>query len=203
MSAPNKKPWPMKWIVVAILVCIVPYTWLTVRYRKADKPFEPYVDMKNEANVIRLLAHGYQRVTAPAERLETPPSPPAADAARATAAPAGYPTKLAEALADPPALPLGYRTVAAPAATKAGEPFAIAFTCRLPDDHHVVAGMELYVKDGQLALVPAFESVGGLSTRTRDFSARITVPGHLLPAGTYQVLLPGSEASLGWTLQVH
>lgn len=192
----------MKWIVVAILACIVPYTWLTVHYRKADKPFEPYADMKDEANVIRLLAHGYQRITVPAQRLEAPPVP-TAGSAQPVSSPSGYPATLADALADPPVLPLGYRSVAAPAATAAGQPFTLAFSCRLPDDHHVVAGMELYVKDGRLHLVPAFESVGGLSTRTRDFFASITVPGHLLPAGEHQVVLLGSESSLGWTLQVH
>ncbi len=192
----------MKWIVVAIIACIVPYTWLTVHYRKPGKSFEPYADMKSEANVIRLLAHGYQRLTVRAERLEQPPVAPSGSA-KSTHAPAGYPSTLAEALADAPLLPLGYRAMAAPATSTAGQPLKIAFTCRMPDDHHIIGGMELYVKDGRIFLVPAFESVGGLSTRSLDFSAQITVPGTLLPAGSYQVMLLGSESSIGWPLQVH
>lgn len=202
MSAAQRKPWPMKWVVLAILACIIPYTWLTLHYRKTGKVFEPYEDMKNQANVTRLLAHGYQRVTVPAERLELAPVPPAGFAPSKPSA-AGYPKLLAEALAEPPLLPLGYKSVATAAKSAAGQPVSVAFVCRLPDEHHVVGGLEIYAKEDRIYLVPSFESVGGLSTRSRDFSARAEIPARLLPAGTYQAALLGSESSLGWTLQVH
>ena len=61
MSArsPNKKPWSLKWIAIIILACIIPYTWITVRYRKPGPAFQPYDDSKNRANVLRLLDAGY------------------------------------------------------------------------------------------------------------------------------------------------
>ncbi|MBI4622331.1 MAG: hypothetical protein HY736_03790 [Verrucomicrobia bacterium] len=30
----DRQPWPMKWIALAILLVIVPYTFLTLHYRK-------------------------------------------------------------------------------------------------------------------------------------------------------------------------
>jgi hypothetical protein len=58
-AAPNeRKLWPMKWIVVAIVAVIVPYTFLTLRYRRPGKAFEPYADMKDRANTMRLLSAG-------------------------------------------------------------------------------------------------------------------------------------------------
>ena len=69
MSAPaSRKPWPMRWIVLAILLFIVPYTYVTLEYRKPNKAFEPYADMKEQANVHRLLDAGYKRVSVRAER---------------------------------------------------------------------------------------------------------------------------------------
>src|SRR5262245_25725972 len=58
----QRQPWPMKWVVVAILLLIVPYTIITLKYRKAGPAYEPYEDLKNRANVSRLLAAGYQRI---------------------------------------------------------------------------------------------------------------------------------------------
>ena len=35
-----RKPWPMKWIIVAILVTIIPYTWITLAFRKPNPAHE-------------------------------------------------------------------------------------------------------------------------------------------------------------------
>src|SRR5690606_6014035 len=50
----QRRPWPMKWVIVAIIAILVPYTFLTLRYRKPGPAFQPYEDMKNQANVTRL-----------------------------------------------------------------------------------------------------------------------------------------------------
>ena len=62
----------MKWVFVAILACIVPYTVLTLKYRKAAPAYQPYEDSKQRANVLRLLDAGYQRITVKAERPSDP-----------------------------------------------------------------------------------------------------------------------------------
>ncbi len=58
----------MKWIILALLVVIVPYTFLRWHYRKPGKMFEPYHDIRDRANTARLLAAGFQRVTLVADR---------------------------------------------------------------------------------------------------------------------------------------
>src|SRR5438105_3708911 len=67
MSAAPKhhEPWPMKWIALAILLFIVPYTYLTLHFRKPGKAFEPYADLSKRANTARLLSAGYQRIPLP------------------------------------------------------------------------------------------------------------------------------------------
>src|SRR4030095_13974161 len=102
MSA-SRQPWPMKWIVVAIIAVVVPYTFLTLWYRKPGPAFQPYEDMKSRANVSRLLAAGYQRIFLPAQQ-------PAATAARiesatVAAAPGGLPAGLRGVPVSPPPPP--------------------------------------------------------------------------------------------------
>ena len=47
----------MKWIVVVIIAVIVPYTYLTLRYRKPGKAFEPAHDIQDRRdNVTRFIA---------------------------------------------------------------------------------------------------------------------------------------------------
>src|SRR5215213_7515076 len=74
MSTPraDRRPWPMKWIVLAIVVVIVPYTYLTLRYRRPEKAFQPYADLKDRANTRRLLSSGFQRITLHAQRPADP-----------------------------------------------------------------------------------------------------------------------------------
>ena len=64
----------MKWIVLAIVVSLVLYTYLTLHFRKAGPAFRPYADIKDHANTVRLLDAGYQRITVEAE-LPADPAP--------------------------------------------------------------------------------------------------------------------------------
>ena len=93
----------MKWIVLAILLCIIPYTYVTLHYRKTAPAFQPYEDMKNRANVMRLLNAGYRRIALPAEV----PADALKDQSSATIqnVAGGLPAELKSTLAEPPALP--------------------------------------------------------------------------------------------------
>ena len=62
----------MKWIVLTIALVIVPYTFLTLHYRKPGPAYRPYQDAQERANVVRLLSAGYQRITLPAQRPADP-----------------------------------------------------------------------------------------------------------------------------------
>ena len=196
----------MKWVALAIIAFIVPYTYLELHYRKPGRPYRPYEDTRNRVNTARLLSAGYQRVTLNAERpadsgrLAIASSAPAV----ATASPGGVPAELGGALIDPPLLPVSIDSVTSPATASAAQPYAIQFTCTLPDNKEQLADAQLYHKEGVLMLVPSFEKLdGGLLARTRESTVLVTVPAATLKPGSYTVTVIGGRTSRSWTLQVH
>jgi hypothetical protein len=206
MSDPlNRKPWPMKWVFVVILACIVPYTILTLKYRKTAAPFQPYEDSKQRANVIRLLDAGYQRIQVSAERPADPQllvrSLP--ELATPTEAAGGLTEALAATLVEIPELPLSFNSVAAPGTTKAQSDYPVVFTCKLGDQKHQLGGAEVFVRGGSMVIVPRFEALNGeLTARSKESAVVITLPGGTLRAGTYRVHLAGRDKSRQWNLEV-
>ena len=207
MSAPAaRKPWPMRWIVAAILLFIVPYTYLNLKFRKPGKAFEPYADMKAEANVNRLLNAGYRRLDVRAERPFPALAPteitrgPAADPA---AAPGGLPAPLAETLLETPRLPAAYHSLIAPAEGNTLLPCRLQFTARLESDREQLAGADLYQRDRDLVIVPVFEPVPeGLHARTTESTVLLTLPAGLLAPGRHAITLVGTRESLRWDVLV-
>ncbi len=191
----------MKWIVVAILLLIVPYTFVTLRYRKPGPAFEPYNDLKNRATVSRLLSAGYQRIALLAQR--------PADGVRATGGAiitgttGGIPADLRATLVDPLILPTSITALTAAASVSALQPYIIQLTCGLPDDKQQLGGADLYVRGDQVVLAPTFERIAGdLLTRSRHASVLITIPPGILKAGHYTATLLAEQASQTWPLDV-
>jgi hypothetical protein len=126
MPAPSKdrKPWPMRWVVLAIVLFIPLYTYLTLHFRRKDPAFVPYQDMRDRADVIRLLNAGYQRVTVDASR----PAESIGPGDPASPAPGGLPPELAKTLIESPLLPQSIdsvsadRTAASASTTRSGSP---------------------------------------------------------------------------------
>ena len=192
----------MKWIVLAIVVVIVPYTYLTLRYRKPEKAFQPYADLKDRANTIRLLSAGFQRINLAAQRPADPVS--ALIAAPVSSAAGGLPLGLRSSLVDEPLLPAEILSVAAAPNATAAEPYSIQFSCALPDDRQQLGGAHLYLRSGEIFLVPHFERLdGGLLTRSRKNVVLLTVPAGALKPGSYLATILGQRASKAWTVQVH
>ena len=201
-AAPKQRqPWPMKWIVVAIVAVIGPYTYLTLHYRKPGPAFRPYQDLQDRANTQRLLSAGYQRITLVALRPADPSRVPAG--ASALPAPAGVPAALRSTLVEQPLLPTEVLGVSAAPSASSGAPYSIQFTCTLPDNKAQLAGAELYVRGDQIWITPDFERLTGkLLTRTRDNLILLTVPAGALKPGRYQIILAGQKSSRAWTLQM-
>ncbi len=202
MPAPARKPWPMKWVVLVIILGIGVYTFLTLRYRKPGHVFQPYTDIRDRANTHRLLEAGYQRIALEAE---LPADPITFDsAAHATAAAAGLPAGLRDTLVVTPQLPAEILSVSAPPSANSMLAYSIGVKCSLPDNKQQLAGAELYVHADELIVTPEFERLsGGLLARNRERIIRLTVPPGSLKPGNYHVLLVGSRSSRAWTLQVH
>jgi hypothetical protein len=206
MSTARQKPWPLRWIVVAILVCIVPYTFITLKYRKPGRAFEPYADMKAQANVNRLLDAGYRRLSLTAERPAVPY--PAATLtggkpAKTTPGTGGLPAPLDTTLVEVPRMPGAYRDLVAPAEINQLLPSKIQFICKLDSDQEQLGGADVFMRDTAVVVVPVFETVtGDLRTRSRESVVLLTLPAGLLPPGSHTVTLTGARESLSWTLQV-
>ena len=194
-ALPARKPWPMKWIILAIVLFVIGYTYLTLHYRKPGPEYEPYADMKKRANTGRLLAAGYRRVVLTVEQ----PAVPVARTNTAMPAPGGVPDLLAKTIVSRPLLPLQILDVHAAGGGAAAAPYVIDFRCTAPDDKQQLGGAELYVRGNELVITPDFARLtGGLEARTRDNFVTLTIPGGTLPAGAYRVTLVGEQQSRTW-----
>lgn len=201
-SGQSKESWSMGWVAASILVFIVGYTFVTLHFRKANKAYEPYHDLKERAQVHKLLEAGYQRIVIPADQ-PTEPAAPSAPAATQVLA-GGLPAGLRGNLFDAPRLPQGYRHVRAPAEANQLMPYPILFDSTQADNHQQLGGASIYVRDRSIVIVPEYEALDGeLLARRRDNLVRLTIPAGSLRPGRYEVTLAGAESSCGWTLQVH
>ncbi len=196
----DRKPWPMKWIVLAIVLFVPAYTWLTLHYRRPGPAFRPYQDMRDRADVVRLLKAGYQRVSIEALR----PAESSGETGVATSpAPGGLPEELRKTLIESPLLPLEIDSVSAQPTAVSGIDYPIGLTYTLPDNKRQLSGAHLYEREGEIIIVADFERLdGGLLARTREGSALLTVPPGSLKSGTYRVTLVGERASRSWMLRV-
>jgi hypothetical protein len=197
----QRQPWPMKWIALVILVIIGPYTFLRWHYRKPNAAFQPYQDIKNQANTQRLLSAGFQRVPLNAER----PAEPLRNITSAPIKPmiGGLPTSLSSTLVETPLLPTEILTVTAAAETSTMFAYPIEFTCGLPDNRQQLSAAYLYVRENEIILVPDFERLTGeLLARNRESLIRVTIPGGTLRPGQYEVSLIGQRSSKTWSLVV-
>jgi hypothetical protein len=196
----DRKPWPMKWIVVSILVFIPIYTYLTLHYRRPGPAFNPYRDMRDRADVIRLLKAGYQRIAIDVSR---PAEDVAATGGATSPAPGGLPDELRRTLVETPLMALEIDSASAAPTAVSGIDYDIGLTYTIPDNKRQLSGAHLYEKPGEIVIVADFERLaGGLLSRTRDGSAILDIPPGSLRPGTYRVTLVGEHASREWTLRV-
>lgn len=201
----NRKPWPMKWVALAILLMIVPYTILTVKYRKAGPSYQPYEDSKQRANVMRLLDAGYQRINVTAERPADPQNLVRTmnALAEAKSIPGGLSGGLDSVLVEIPQLPASFSSVSASRESAALLPYPVLFTCSLDDQKHQLGGAQVFVRGQQVVIVPQFEPLSGdLTARTKESTVLITLPAGALKSGDYTLHLAGTTQSRQWTLTV-
>ncbi len=195
----------MKWIVIAIIALVVPYTYLTLHYRKPGPAYRPYEALKERANVERLLAAGYRRINTLAERPADPQRIAKILGASATVtdAPGGLPAGLATTLVETPLLPRAFQSVSAPREAVAFLPYTILFNCTLANQKEQLGGSQVFVRGDTLVIIPQFEPIeGGLIARTNESVVTITVPAGTLKSGRYTVVLAASQHSKQWTVDV-
>lgn len=196
-----RKPWPMRWIVASIVVFIVAYTYLTLRYRKPTS-FQPYEDARERKHIA---AAGYSRITLLVSRAPEAAAP-RPEQARLLPAAGGLPPDLAAELIRVPVLPLDIGAVSAGAAGDAAQDYRVRFDCVLPPraDQWAVGEAHLYRKGRDLYLVVDFAPLAdGLAQRVPENRLLLTLPLAAIDPGVYRVVLIGARRSKQWTLQVH
>lgn len=197
----QRQPWPLKWVALVVLLIIGPYTFLRWHYRKPNPAFQPYHDIKDQANTLRLLSAGFQRISLTAER----PADPLrlTNVAVTKTAPGGLPATLGGTLVDVPLLPTQISSVTAAPSTSTMFAYPFEFTCAFADNKQQLSGAYLYVRDGEIFVVPNFERLtGDLLARNRESSVRLTVPAGALKPGQYELTLVGERGSQAWSLVV-
>jgi hypothetical protein len=187
----------MKWIILAVVLFVVPYTYLTLRFRKPAS-FQPYQDARERAHIERA---GYTRISLSASR---PADGLTTEAPGITAAPGGVPTDLLTSLIEAPLLPATIGAVAAGKSCGGGANYPIRFTCGMPAAGLDLGAAHLYQKEQALFILVGFARIAdGLVPRSRSDTVQLEVPSAELEPGTYRITLVGSAQSKVWTMQVH
>lgn len=207
MSArrPPPKPVPMRWIVLAIVVFAVIYTFLRLYYGKRGKAFEPFHDIREQATTQRLLGLGYRRIPANIERRADPlhPAQMAREPAEVINALGGLPDELDRALVLRPTLPATIESVVAPRNADRTGSYTLQFTCSQPDYRTQIRGVTLYRKDRWLYLLPDFEPMSGqLLARWKESVVLASFATQSLAPGRYTITLCGSRGSKSWDFVV-
>lgn len=192
----------MKWIALSIILFMAGYTAVTLQYRKPNKAYEPYNDLKERGQTRNLLTAGYQRVPV---RVDRPTNPHSRDnTVAAQTIPGGIPHTLEESLFDQPVMADSYDQLDAAPHGNTLMPYVISVQSITADLKQQIAAAYVYVRGDRVYIVPEIEKLeGGLLTRRRDNTMRLIIPGGAFQPGTYQVTLAGAKSSLTWPLQVH
>lgn len=197
------KPWPMKWVVAVIVVCLALYTFFTLKYRKDSEPYRPYEDGVQRTTTARLLAGGWSRIPVTLDR-PVDQSSPAATPAAVTRADAGLGAELDAAFVEKPKMLTSVGKVVAPTEVRQGEDYSARFRGKLPDLHGQIGAVLLYQRGSTLVLIPVLESLPdkGLLSRWEESSYQLRFSTQSLPPGRYQVNLRALGPAAGWSFTV-
>ena len=202
LPGPPSKPWSMKWIALAIILFMAGYTLVTLQYRKPNKAYEPYNDLKERGQTRNLLTAGYQRIPVRIDRPTNPREPESN--ALVTKGPGDIPGGLSESLFDQPVMADSYEQLNATAYANTLMPYVISVQTSTTDQRPQIAAAFVYVRGDAIYIVPEVEKLeGGLLTRNRSNRMRLIIPGGAFKPGIYKMILVGKQSSLIWPLQVH
>lgn len=192
----------MKWIALAIILFMAGYTVVTLQYRKPNKAYEPYSDLKERGQTRNLLTAGYQRIPV---RIDRPTNPHEPDStAKVTEGPGDIPGGLRDSLFDQPVMADSYEQLNATGHANTLMPYTFSVQTVTADQKQQIAAAYVYVRGDAIYIVPEVENLeGGLLTRNRSNRMRLIIPGGAFKPGTYKVILAGNKSSLIWPLQVH
>jgi hypothetical protein len=192
----------MKYIVVAILVFVVIYTWVNLRYRKPGPGYRPYQDAQDRATVARLLAAGWHKMPVELERpIEAPTfAGPPASIAR------DFPGlgDLDQKFAEKPRLFASIDRVVSPASVRRGADYTVYFTASVTDLKEEMGELTLFRRDKEIVLLPTTEHLPGKDLRRRwnDSNYAATFSTADLAPGRYEARLVARGRAATWSFTV-
>jgi hypothetical protein len=206
MSAANRKPtpkpWPMKWVVAAIVVFMAGYTVVNLYFRKPGQAYRPYQDAQDRATTARLLAAGWHKLPVEVRR---PVEKPGADSPAAiTRAAIGLGPDLAPQFAEAPQLLASVDRVVAPSVVARGTDCSVYFTATLASQKAQLGDVMLFRKGHELVLVPGSEALPGkdLMSRWSDWACCASFSTAGLEPGRYQARLVSKGPAAAWSFTV-
>ncbi len=196
---PTPKPWPMKWIVLAIVLFIAGYTLVNVYFRKSGRAYRPYEDMANRVTTTRLLDAGWRKIDLPIRR---PVEKAGFTGASVSRGGAGLGPNLAGLFAEPPVLAHSIDKATAPPTPRPGS--AVYFTASVTDQHWEVVRVQMLVRSHEVVLMPILEkmSAGEVLGRWHDADYAVELPLAELPPGRYQARLVSQGPAAQWNFEV-
>jgi len=199
--AADRRPWPMKWIILAMILFAVPYTYLTLHFRKPGPSYEPYKDAREKTLIAR---SGFRRVSLSAVQADSAREiGGAGPSALISASPGGLPGDLRAAVISPPFLPAAIGQVSAPASLDSERPYPIRFACMASSLQQALSGARLYIRGTDAYLLTDFVHLpAGLSSRTEGRTVAIDIPPGTFDPGKLRLTLVGQNGSRTWELQV-
>lgn len=207
MTAPTgkrpPKPWPMKWIILSIVVFVAGYTVVNLYFRKPGSGYRPYQDAQDRATTARLLAAGWHKLPVDLRRPMEKPTADATPAAVSRGA-TGLGLDFEPNFAEKPRLTASIDRVVAPAAVARGEDYSFFFTASLANLKGQLGDLTLYQRGQEFVLVPAVESLPGtqLMSRWPDSNYAATFATATLPPGRYTVRLVARGPAATWSFTV-
>ena len=191
----------MKWVVLAIVIFIVAYTVINLRYRKPGRPHEPAAEMRQRVSAARLKDAGWVKMPVSTRR---PAEKIAAADARIARGNYGLSLDFNTALVDQSGLLRTIDQVSAPASVERGADYTAYFTGSIADLKLQLGDIQLYRRGNELVLLPVTEHLPGqeLYSRWNDAIYCVTFSTGDLPAGRYQISLVAHGPAALWSLEI-
>lgn len=204
---PQRKPWPMWPIALAILIFIPVYTYINIQYRKTDKPYEPFQVMMDRMNApIEKNFYDWYGLKATRADDEAPIAAPAAVSSRDVADPleSEIPDQVKYFLMSKPILAPSTGKPESPSTLQRGQPLRLKLSlpAKLGDDERF--RLLAAYKEGQLYLIPTLfvdkpeNAADALAGEPRQFA--FAIPTDPIEAETVHVHFLTDSNVLDWQI---
>jgi hypothetical protein len=208
---PERKPWPMIWIVAAIAGYVVIYTVVNVAFRKPAPPHEPWVEARERRlRVVQTSMMGWSRLAATIEPAANPAGEASTPLAEVASTPPpvrldkALPVELVLIAPGRPALHPGPGVVRAPASAAPNAPLRLQL--EFPANASPVALGEAlaYAKDRRLFIfvqdASRVSADAAPVAQERQLDLVLALPQ--LEAGMWQAELHAASATFRWEFVV-